>query len=86
MQQRSMPDEGAGAPQSAPVAADDTGVVLGVDAAQYAQKLLAEHVPLTLIVDLLAPTGETSAELLEKEGLPGDAWWGPSSEGARPDA
>lgn len=58
--------------------------VLGVDAAQHAQELLAEHVPLTLLVDLLTPTGETSAELLASEGLPEDTWWEPA-EGPGPD-
>jgi len=86
MQQRSLPDEGASAPEPAPAAADDAAVVLGVDAARHAQELLAEHVPLTLLVDLMAPTGETSAELLEKEGLPDDPWWHPSTEERRPDA
>ena len=36
--------------------------------------LLAEHVPLALIVDLVTPEA-TSAEILESEGLPDDAWW-----------
>lgn len=49
--------------------------VAALDPAQHAQELLAEHVPLTLLVDLLTPTGETSADLLEEEGLPDDAWW-----------
>ncbi|WP_309135343.1 hypothetical protein [Cellulomonas sp.] len=47
----------------------------GVDATQHAQELLAEHVPLALLVDLLTPTGDTSADLLADEGLPEDAWW-----------
>ncbi|QCB94085.1 hypothetical protein [Cellulomonas shaoxiangyii] len=47
----------------------------GVDAMQHAQELLAEHVPLALLVDLLTPTGDTSADLLAAEGLPEDAWW-----------
>ena len=36
--------------------------------------LLAEHVPLTLLVDLMAPEA-TSTEILESEGLPDEAWW-----------
>ena len=36
--------------------------------------LLAEHVPLALIVDLVTPEA-TSAEILEVEGLPDQAWW-----------
>jgi len=55
--------------------------VLGVDAAQHAQELLAEHVPLTLLVDLLAPTGQSSDDLLAAEGLPDDAWWTPPVDG-----
>jgi len=37
--------------------------------------LLAEHVPLALLADLAAPTGPRSAEILEAEGLPDNAWW-----------
>lgn len=36
--------------------------------------LLAEHVPLALIVDLVTPEA-TSAEILEAEGLPDSEWW-----------
>jgi|GEM_PF-1482502 len=56
------------------------------DAAQHAQELLAEHVPLTLLVDLLTPTGDTSADLLAAEGLPDDAWWEPPADEDAPDA
>ena len=38
--------------------------------------LLAAHVPLTLLVDLVAPEA-TSTEILESEGLPDEAWWEP---------
>jgi hypothetical protein len=37
--------------------------------------LLAEHVPLALLADLVAPDGPVSQEILETEGLPEDAWW-----------
>lgn len=37
--------------------------------------LLAEHVPLALIADLAARSGPHSAEILESEGLPDNAWW-----------
>lgn len=47
----------------------------GVDATQHAQELLAEHVPLALLVDLLTPTGDTSSDLLAAEGLPAEEWW-----------
>lgn len=48
-----------------PVAPEDT---------QPVKDLLAEHVPLALIVDLATPEA-TSAEILEAEGLPDEAWW-----------
>lgn len=41
---------------------------------QPVRDLLAEHVPLALIVDLATPEA-TSAEILEAEGLPDEAWW-----------
>ena len=37
--------------------------------------LLAEHVPLALLVDLVTPEGPKSKEILEAEGKPEDAWW-----------
>ena len=48
-----------------PVPAEDT---------QAVRDLLAEHVPLALIVDLATPEA-TSTEILESEGLPDEAWW-----------
>lgn len=45
------------------------------EAAQHTQGLLVEHVPLTLLVDLLSPTRETSAEIMATEGLPDEEWW-----------
>lgn len=39
--------------------------------------LLADHVPLSLIMDLAMPTGPRSDELLAEEGLPDDPWWEP---------
>ena len=54
-------------------------------AAQHTQELLAEHVPLTLLVDLLAPTRETSAEIMAAEGLPEQEWWAdPEDDAPRP--
>ena len=38
-------------------------------------RLLAEHVPLTLLADLAAPDGPASQVILETEGLPDEAWW-----------
>ena len=46
------------------------------DDTQPVKDLLAEHVPLALLVDLVAPES-TSSEILEQEGLPDDAWWEP---------
>jgi hypothetical protein len=44
------------------------------DSIQPVRDLLAQHVPLALIVDLATPEA-TSAEILESEGLPDQAWW-----------
>ena len=52
---------------------DDTGQP------SAAHELLAEHVPLALIVDLVAPV-VSSEELLAAEGLPDDAWWEPETD------
>ncbi|GIG38307.1 hypothetical protein [Cellulomonas phragmiteti] len=93
MDERNVPDDsGQRAPQDPPGAGGDPPedgepvVVLGVDAAQHAQELLAEHVPLTLLADLLSPTGETSAELLDEEGLPEEEWWRPPVDPEAPGA
>lgn len=48
----------------------------GAEDIQPVRDLLAEHVPLALIVDLVAPEA-TSAEILESEGLPETPWWEP---------
>ncbi|MFI2752857.1 hypothetical protein ACGIF2_05420 [Cellulomonas sp. P22] len=45
------------------------------DAPAAVMDLLAEHVPLALLADLVAVGGPASREILESEGLPGDAWW-----------
>ncbi len=39
--------------------------------------LLAEHVPLSLLLDLATPGGPPSKDLLQAEGLPEQAWWEP---------
>ena len=46
------------------------------DDTQPVKDLLAEHVPLALVVDLVTPEA-TSTEILEAEGLPDVAWWEP---------
>ena len=56
----------------------------GDEVIQPVRDLLAEHVPLALIVDLATPEA-TSAEILEAEGLPDEQWWSEdasSSDGA----
>jgi hypothetical protein len=55
---------------STPAPAENTQVV---------RDLLAEHVPLALIVDLATPEA-TSAQILESEGLPDEAWWEPEQK------
>ncbi|WP_448629807.1 hypothetical protein [Cellulomonas soli] len=45
------------------------------DEAQAIKDLLAEHVPLALLVDLLGPSQDASSRILAEEGLPEDAWW-----------
>jgi hypothetical protein len=52
---------------------DDTQVPADDDT-QPVKDLLAEHVPLALLVDLVTPES-TSTEILEAEGLPEVAWW-----------
>jgi hypothetical protein len=42
--------------------------------------LLADHVPLALLMDLVTPDGPPSAEILRDEGMPDDAWWEPDAE------
>ena len=38
-------------------------------------RLLAGHVPLSLLMDLTMPAGPHSQELLTVEGLPDGPWW-----------
>lgn len=52
---------------------DPTPPAEGHDVDEAVMDLLAEHVPITLLVDLAeAPQSEA---LLEAEGLPDDPWW-----------
>ncbi|TQL01008.1 hypothetical protein [Cellulomonas sp. SLBN-39] len=93
-----QPSPGLGAPEgttgSPPPAGDADGAVeraaddapdgpLVEDVARRAEGLLAEHVPLTLLVDLVAPV-VASAELADEEGLPATPWWGPGPAGPPP--
>ncbi|WP_426566178.1 hypothetical protein ACPPVT_06380 [Angustibacter sp. McL0619] len=38
-------------------------------------ELLGEHVPLSLIIDLTAPEGPDSQNIMDVEGAPDQAWW-----------
>ena len=73
MDERSQADEPAVEPAATAATADAEGAAGG--ATLHAHELLAEHVPLTLLVDLLTPAGPSSEELLATEGLPDRAWW-----------
>jgi hypothetical protein len=37
--------------------------------------LLEEHVPISLLMDLSAPAGPDSRDILDTEGAPEEAWW-----------
>jgi hypothetical protein len=59
---------------------DDGGLASGHDASAAApveqvMELLEERVPLSLLMDLVAPTGPDSQDILETEGAPEQAWW-----------
>jgi hypothetical protein len=43
--------------------------------AEHVMELLEERVPLSLLIDLAAPSGPDSHDILETEGVPTDAWW-----------
>lgn len=64
---------GDGLPDDDPTAPDP-------EATAQTRELLAEHVPLTLLVDLMAPATADSEALVDDEGLPDEEWW------AEPDA
>lgn len=55
---------------------------------KHVMGLLSEHVPLSLIVDLSDPNGPDSADILNSEGVPEDAWWelGSTGDGAEAEA
>jgi hypothetical protein len=69
--------------ETRPVGASDAPDASGAEDLQPVRDLLAEHVPLALIVDLVAPEA-TSAEILEAEGLPESPWWEPAPEAEKP--
>ena len=43
--------------------------------AEPVMSMLQDHIPLSLIMDMTAPDGPPSRELLETEGLPAEEWW-----------
>jgi hypothetical protein len=74
-----------GAAEGATGRADDAAEPLGSGSAPTADPeqvmdLLADHVPLALLMDLVTPQGPASAEILRDEGMPDDAWWEPEEE------
>ncbi|MCL3860367.1 hypothetical protein [Actinotalea sp. K2] len=56
------------------------------EASSDVMALLAEHVPLALLADLVAPDGPSSPEILQDEGLPEVAWWDGDEEPEAPTA
>ena len=38
-------------------------------------EMLAEHVPISLIMDLAVPAGPNSRDILDTEGAPDGTWW-----------
>ena len=44
---------------------------------QSVMSMLGEHVPLSLLLDLTAPAGPASLDILQSEGRPSQAWWEP---------
>ena len=47
--------------------------------------MLGDHVPLSLLMDLAAPTGPDSVTIHDDEGLPADSWWDLGGEAADAD-
>ena len=58
---------------------DDEGrAVEAASAPEQVMELLEEHVPLSLLMDLVPPTGPDSQDILDTEGAPEQAWWAQS--------
>ena len=70
---RAVPGDPDGAVPDPAAPADAADEAVGAPTA--VMDLLAEHVPLALLADLVAPGGPESSEILAAEGLPDDAWW-----------
>jgi hypothetical protein len=54
---------------------DDDSAAAEDGASGQVRELLAEHVPISLLMDLVPPTGPDSQDILDTEGAPEDAWW-----------
>lgn len=54
---------------------EDDATLPDPEATAQTRELLAEHVPLTLLVDLMAPATVDSEKLVDDEGLPDEEWW-----------
>jgi hypothetical protein len=58
---------------------DDEGrAAAAASAPEQVMELLEQHVPLSLLMDLVAPTGPDSQDILDTEGAPEHAWWAQS--------
>ncbi|NAZ88764.1 hypothetical protein [Kineococcus indalonis] len=54
---------------------DATSGGTGSPGARPVMEMLSEHIPLSLIMDMVSPEGPHSEELLVSEGLPDQEWW-----------
>ena len=71
------PDDGSVEPTDGQ---DDAVEEPELEAARHTQDLLAEHVPLALLVDLVNAGGPSSEEILTDEGVPDEEWWEPNPD------
>jgi hypothetical protein len=74
-----MTSEPTTPPQGVRTAADGEGATTTAEdstsGSDHVMDMLGEHVPLSLLMDLTAPTGPDSETILDDEGLPEDSWW-----------
>jgi hypothetical protein len=54
---------------------DDENATSDVAPADHVMELLEEHVPISLLMDLVEPSGPDSHDILATEGAPEEAWW-----------
>jgi hypothetical protein len=62
------------APSTSRVDDQDRARDEGTSPAQV-RELLEERVPISLLLDLVAPSGPDSQDILDTEGAPEQAWW-----------